>query len=50
MQFVLCVSRIMKASEVKKLCKELKENKQILLQQEILAKGRLSFKKEKAVS
>ncbi|WHY76260.1 hypothetical protein QNH20_19345 [Neobacillus sp. WH10] len=54
MKFILTASRLMKASEVKSLCKVMKENKNILLQQEIQAKSvmfrKLSLKKEKAAS
>jgi hypothetical protein len=53
MNFVLSASRLMKASEVKELCKEMRGQKHVLVQQEILAKSqmyRMISKNEKAAS
>lgn len=54
MKFILSASRLMKASEVRNLCKSMRENKHILIQQEIQAKAemyrRLTPNKEKAAS
>lgn len=50
MKFILSASKLMKASEVKALCKEMRENKQILAQQELMAKSKLFKINEKAAS
>jgi hypothetical protein len=53
MNFVLSASRLMKASEVRELCKEMREQKHLLAQQETLAKAqihRIISKNEKAAS
>jgi hypothetical protein len=42
MQFRLSASRLMKASEVRTLCKELRENIQVLDQQELLMKSTMN--------
>jgi hypothetical protein len=54
MSFILSASRLMKASEVRETCKDLRVNKHILLQQEIQIKAemyrRLTPEKEKVAS
>ena len=50
MNFILSVSHLMKASEVKELCKELRENKHILAENENQIKSIFESKKEKAAS
>jgi hypothetical protein len=53
MNFVLSASRLMKASEVLKLCRDMREQKHVLVQQETLAKSqmyRMISKNEKAAS
>ncbi|MEH7490859.1 hypothetical protein [Neobacillus niacini] len=54
MNFTLQVSKLMKVSEVRKLCKEMRENKHAYLQLEVQYKAemyrRISPKKEKAAS
>lgn len=54
MNFTLSASRLMKAKDVKNLCKEMRENKQALVQHETMVKAtmyrRLSSKKVKVAS
>jgi len=50
MNFILSVSHLMKASEVKELCKELRENNHILAENENQIKSIMASKKEKAAS
>ena len=50
MNFILSVSHLMKASEVKKLCMEMRENKHILAKNENQIKSIFESKKEKAAS
>jgi hypothetical protein len=54
MNFILSASRLMKASEVREICKDLRKDKHVLHQQEIQAKSemyrRLSSENEKAAS
>ncbi|MBS4172084.1 hypothetical protein [Bacillus sp. FJAT-49736] len=50
MKFMFSASKLMKASEVKVLCKVMRENKQVLAQQELIAKTSLFNRKEKAAS
>jgi hypothetical protein len=50
MNFILSASRLMKASEVCELCKEMREQKHILAQQETVAKSLLFRTHKKAAS
>lgn len=49
MKFVFTVSHLMKVSEVRRRCKQLKENPALLIALELELKKRL-FEKEKAAS
>ena len=48
MKFMFSASKLMKASEVKAICKEMKENKKLLMQQELVVKSTLFKINEKA--
>ncbi|MDH5160379.1 hypothetical protein [Heyndrickxia oleronia] len=50
MKFMYSASRLMKAGEVKSLCEEMKENKKLLMQQELIIKNTLFKINEKAAS
>jgi hypothetical protein len=50
MNFVFTVSHIMKASEVSRLCKEIRENRIFLAALELELKKHLFEKKQKAAS
>ncbi len=50
MSFVLSASKLMKASQVRELCQQMKNNPTLLLLVEAEAKEKLSLKKEKAAS
>ncbi|MGE8207742.1 hypothetical protein ACQKP0_25050 [Heyndrickxia sp. NPDC080065] len=50
MKFILSASKLMKASEVRTLCNELKNNKQALTQQELIMKSHIFKQNEKAAS
>ncbi|MDF2791330.1 hypothetical protein [Bacillus sp. 1NLA3E] len=50
MSFVLSVSKLMKASEVRELCKEMREQKHILAKQEAIVKALLFSRNKKAAS
>lgn len=50
MSFVLSASKLMKASQVRELCQQMKNNPTLLLVVEAEAKEKLSLKKEKAAS
>ena len=50
MNFIFSVSHLMKACEVKELCKEMRENKHILAKNENQIKSIFESKKEKAAS
>lgn len=50
MKFIFSASKLMKASEVRAFCQELRNNKQVLVQQELVMKS-MNFKQnEKAAS
>ncbi|CAM4019076.1 hypothetical protein [Mesobacillus zeae] len=50
MNQVLSASRLMKAAEVKEICREMRKNRAMLLAVEVEAKRRLFSQKEKAAS
>ncbi|MGE6261312.1 hypothetical protein ACQKCU_26170 [Heyndrickxia sporothermodurans] len=50
MKFMFSASKLMKAGEVKALCKEMRENKQILAQQDLIMKSMIFKQNEKAAS
>ncbi|MGW8817179.1 hypothetical protein [Heyndrickxia sporothermodurans] len=50
MKSMLSASKLMKASEVKAFCEEMKNNKQILAQQELIVKSIIFKQNEKAAS
>ncbi|UAT29965.1 hypothetical protein K7T73_15585 [Bacillus badius] len=50
MYFTLSASRLMKASEVRKVCKEMRDNPVLLLSVDFEAKKRYFASKEKAAS